>query len=105
MASAAVGVGGFLVPAADNNDHRIGTCDNSEQLMSPIRIAGFVVMVAGIALFIYGINASHSVADRWSNFFTGHFTDSTMWYMAAGLAIAVAGVLVTAFGGRVVKQS
>lgn len=68
--------------------------------MQPERIAGFVLMAGGVALFVIGMNASRSVADRWSNFFTGHFTDSTMWLMFLGIAAAFAGVVLLALRGR-----
>ena len=61
--------------------------------MSPQRVSGIALLAIGVVLFIIGINASHSVEDRWSNFFTGSFTDSTMWLMVGGIAAAVVGVL------------
>jgi hypothetical protein len=68
--------------------------------VSPQRIGGIILVVAGVVLFIVGMNASHSVADRWSNFFTGHFTDATVWYIVGGIASAVAGLMLSVFGGR-----
>jgi len=68
--------------------------------MNPQRIGGIVLVVVGVVLFIIGMNASHSAADRWSNFFTGHFTDSTVWYIVGGIAAAVGGGLLVLFGGR-----
>ena len=68
--------------------------------MNTQRIGGIVLLVAGIILFIVGMNASHSAANRWSNFFTGHFTDATMWYILGGIVSAVAGLSLLAFGGR-----
>jgi hypothetical protein len=67
--------------------------------MNPQRILGVLLLAAGAVLFIIGLNASDSIADRWSNFFTGHFTDSTVWYMVGGIACAVVGALLAAFGG------
>lgn len=64
------------------------------------RIFGTILLVAGVILFIIGLNASDSVADRWSSFFTGHFTDSTVWYMVGGIVLAVAGLMMGLFGGR-----
>ena len=64
------------------------------------RIIGIAVLVVGVVLLVIGINATKSVADRWSNFFTGHFTDSTMWYMAIGIVVAIVGVGLIAMGGR-----
>jgi len=67
--------------------------------MSPQRILGFVILAVGIALFIIGMNASHSAADRWSNFFTGHFTDNTVWYIVGGIGAAVGGFMLLMTGG------
>jgi len=68
--------------------------------MNPKSIGGIVLIVAGIALFIVGLNASDSVADRMSNFFTGRFTDKTVWYMVGGGVIAIAGVALATLGSR-----
>ena len=68
--------------------------------MNSTRISGIVLLVAGAALFIVGMNASHSAADRWSDFFTGHFTDATVWYIVGGIALAAAGALLLVFMGR-----
>jgi drug/metabolite transporter (DMT)-like permease len=69
--------------------------------MSTQRIAGVILLVAGVVLFVVGMNASDSLADRWSNFFTGHFTDTTVWYMVGGVAAAVVGLILLGTGGRV----
>jgi len=68
--------------------------------MSPQRILGIVLLVVGIALFIVGMNASHSTADQLSNTFTGKFTKDTAWYIYGGLAAGVAGLLLVIFGVR-----
>ena len=68
--------------------------------MSPHRIIGAVVMVVGIVLLIMGLNASHSVVDRASDFWTGRFTEATTWYIIGGIAAGVLGLLMVAFGGR-----
>jgi hypothetical protein len=68
--------------------------------MNPQRIGGLVLLVAGVILLIVGMNASHSVADRWSNFFTGHFTDATVWYIVGGAVSAVVGAVLVLLGGR-----
>ncbi|MCU0724768.1 MAG: DUF3185 family protein [Planctomycetes bacterium] len=61
--------------------------------MSPQRIGGIAILLLGVILLIIGINASDSVSDRWSNFFSGHFTDSTMWYIVGGIAVALVGLV------------
>ena len=68
--------------------------------MNPQRIGGIVLLVAGVILLVIGMNASHSVADRWSNFFTGHFTDSTVWYIVGGAVSGVVGLMLVMFGGH-----
>ena len=68
--------------------------------MSTRRILGVVLLVVGVVLLIVGINASHSVADRVSNTFTGRFTEATTWYIIGGMASGVLGLLMTLIGGR-----
>lgn len=68
--------------------------------MTVQRIVGIVFLVIGVVLLTVGINASDSLADQTSEFFTGHFTDATMWYIIGGIAMGVGGVLLVMFGGR-----
>ncbi len=68
--------------------------------MNPIRIGGIVLVVVGVIMLIYGVNASHSMADQLHGAWTGRFTERTTWYIIGGIAIGVAGVLMAAFGGR-----
>ncbi len=68
--------------------------------MNPPRMIGIVLLVAGVILFIVGLNASDSLADQWSNFFTGTFTDRTMWYLIGGAVMAAGGMAMVMFGGR-----
>ena len=68
--------------------------------MSPQRIIGFVVLAVGIVLFIMGLNASHSLVDRASNFWSGRFTEATTWYIIGGIAAGVLGVLMVVLTGR-----
>jgi Protein of unknown function (DUF3185) len=67
--------------------------------MNNQRILGIALLVVGVVLLVIGVNASDSMADRWSNFFTGHYTDTTVWYMVGGIASGVVG-LVLLLGGR-----
>ena len=68
--------------------------------MTSQRIAGVILLVVGVALFLYGMNASESVADQVSEFFTGNFSDTTVWYIVGGIASAVTGALLLLAGGR-----
>ena len=67
--------------------------------MSTGRILGIVLLVVGVAVLIYGIDASHSIADRVSDTFTGRFTEATTWYIIGGAASGLLGLLLVAFGG------
>jgi hypothetical protein len=44
--------------------------------------------------------ASNAPVDQLSNALTGRFTDRTMWYLIAGIAAAVGGAALVAFGRR-----
>jgi len=67
--------------------------------MSSQRILGIVLLVVGVGVLIYGLNASHSFADRVSDTFTGRFTQATTWYIVAGSASGLMGLLLVAVGG------
>jgi uncharacterized membrane protein len=67
--------------------------------MNTQRILGIVLLVVGVAVLIYGVNASHSMADRMSDTFTGRFTEGTTWYIIGGAASGLLGLLLVAFGG------
>jgi hypothetical protein len=68
--------------------------------MNAQRIAGVALLAIGLVLVVVGLNASDSMADRWSNFFTGHYTDTTVWYMVAGAASAAVGLMLLMSGRR-----
>ena len=67
--------------------------------MSTQRILGIVLLVVGVAVLIYGVNASHSMADRVSDTFTGRFTEATTWYIIGGAGSGLLGLLLVVFGG------
>jgi uncharacterized membrane protein len=66
--------------------------------MSPPRIIGIVLLIVGVIVMIWGMNASNSVADQVSNTFTGRFTQTTTWYIIGGIASVVLGLVLTVFG-------
>lgn len=63
-------------------------------------ILGIVLIAVGIALLVFGWNASQSLVDQVSETFTGRFTDETMWYFIGGAAAAVVGVVMIAGSRR-----
>ena len=56
---------------------------------------GIALLVAGIILTIFGINASESFSSDVSRFFTGTPTDKSVWLMIAGVIAAVVGFFLT----------
>jgi LPXTG-motif cell wall-anchored protein len=52
---------------------------------------GIALLVAGIVLTIFGINASESFSSEVSRFFTGTPTDKSMWMLIGGIALAILG--------------
>jgi len=68
--------------------------------MSSQRIGGIILLLVGIGLLVVGLNASDSVADRMSRFFTGHYTDQTVWYLLGGAVAALGGFMMLAFSAR-----
>lgn len=62
----------------------------------PLSIA---LLIIGVLLIGYGIQASDSVGSEISRAFTGSPTDRTIWLLVGGIAAAVVG-LFGIFGGR-----
>jgi hypothetical protein len=54
----------------------------------PISLA---LLVGGVILIVYGVNASNSNASGFSRFFTGDPTDKTMWLLIGGAVAIIAG--------------
>jgi len=67
--------------------------------MTATQIIGIVVLVVGVVLLGFGINAAHAPLDRLSETFTGRYTHQTMLYLVIG-AVAVVGGGLLAFAGR-----
>ena len=55
------------------------------------RLVSLVLLIGGIILIIYGVNASDSISSSFSRFFTGSPTDKTMWLLIGGGVAAVIG--------------
>jgi hypothetical protein len=54
---------------------------------------GIALLAAGIALIIFGINASESFGSEVSRFFTCKPTDKSMWLLVGGIAATVVGAV------------
>jgi uncharacterized membrane protein len=68
------------------------------------RALGIVMLVVGVVLLFFGLNATDSVSDTVSEGVTGRYTDKTMWYLIGGAALAIGGALMAFFGGRTSKR-
>jgi hypothetical protein len=56
---------------------------------------GLALMVVGIVLVVYGINASDSAGSSISRIFTGAPTNKTLWLLLGGCAAAIVGAVMT----------
>jgi hypothetical protein len=65
-----------------------------------VRIMGLVVLVVGVALLVFGYNASQSVSEQIVEGFMGRFTNQTMAYLIGGIAAIVCGAALVLWGGR-----
>jgi len=52
---------------------------------------GIALLVLGVILLIFGINASNSVGSDFSKFFTGSPTDKSIWMLLGGIVSLIAG--------------
>lgn len=59
------------------------------------------LLAVGIALIVFGINASDSFGSEIKRFFTGTPTDKSMWLLLGGIASVVAGAF---FGLRPLRR-
>jgi hypothetical protein len=57
------------------------------------RIPSIALLAAGIALIIYGVNATNSLGSDFSRFFTGSPTDKSIWLLIGGVLLASVGAV------------
>jgi len=55
------------------------------------KILSLALLVGGVVLIIYGINASNSIGSDFSRLFTGSPTDKSIWLLIGGVVAAVVG--------------
>jgi hypothetical protein len=58
------------------------------------------LLIGGIILIAYGINASNSVNSSVSRMFNGSPSDRTIWFLVGGTAAAVIGLVGVTRGSR-----
>jgi hypothetical protein len=64
------------------------------------RVLGFVLLAVGLALLLFGLNATDSVTDSVSEGLTGKYTDKTMWFIIGGIAASIGGLAMVFLGRR-----
>jgi hypothetical protein len=55
------------------------------------KLLSIALLVGGIILIIYGVNASNSIGSDFSRLFTGSPTDKSIWLLIGGIIGAVIG--------------
>jgi hypothetical protein len=51
------------------------------------------LLVIGVILLVFGLNAYHSASSDVSRFFTGAPTDKALWLLIAGVVFSIVGFL------------
>lgn len=64
------------------------------------RMIGIALLVAGVVLIVFGMNASASLGSRLSEFFTGAPSDRTIWLLVVGVVAAIVGLGLLLAGRR-----
>jgi hypothetical protein len=66
------------------------------------KLLSLFLLVSGLALVVYGIGASESLASSFAKFFTGSPTDTAIWLLLGGSAMSVLGLFGLARGRAVI---
>jgi len=64
------------------------------------RMIGIALLVVGVVLIVFGMNASASLGSRLSEFFTGAPSDRTVWLLVVGVVAAIVGLGLLLVGRR-----
>ena len=64
------------------------------------RLISLALLIGGIILIIYGLNASDSIGSSFSRLFTGNPTDETIWFLLGGILATGLGAAGLLRGGR-----
>jgi len=64
------------------------------------RVLGIALLVAGVVLIVFGMNASASLGSRLSELFTGTPSDRTIWLLVVGVVAAIVGLGLLLAGRR-----
>jgi len=61
---------------------------------------GIGMLVVGVVLAIFGLNASNSIGSSVSRAVTGTPTDHSMWLLIGGIAMAIVGLVLSLRSSR-----
>lgn len=64
------------------------------------KIIAIVLLIAGVALFIWGYNMSQAAGEQIREAWTGSFSDKATWLMIGGGVLGLVGILQLAFGKK-----
>jgi hypothetical protein len=64
------------------------------------RIVFLALLIGGIVLLVFGINATQSFGSQVSRFFTGSPTDKAIWMLVGGLVASVVGLFGMLLGSK-----
>jgi uncharacterized membrane protein YidH (DUF202 family) len=59
------------------------------------KLVSIALLVGGVVLMIFGINATNSFSSDVSRFFTGSPTDKAVWMLIGGIVATVVGLGLT----------
>ena len=68
--------------------------------MSTRRVVGIALLVGGVLLLVFGLNAADSFASDMSEMMTGSPTDRSIWMLVGGAIAVVAGGIMAVTPGR-----
>jgi ABC-type dipeptide/oligopeptide/nickel transport system permease subunit len=68
--------------------------------MNHNRILGFVLLVTGLIILCFGLQATESFGETIKEGLTGRYTDRTMWYIVGGSFVTIVGAGMAFFGPR-----
>jgi hypothetical protein len=63
--------------------------------MKDDKLLGFILLVAGATLLLFGWRSSESLGEQLTETITGRFTDQTMMFIVGGAVCLAAGLYMT----------
>lgn len=68
--------------------------------MNAKNVLGFVLLIVGLILLFFGVQATGAFGEKVVHDFTGHYTDNTMTYLIGGGVSAVLGLALLVFNRK-----